>query len=113
MILFGFFFANSILLAGMFTLTVVFYTLLKNVETSKLKDKELPFVTILVPARNEETKIGRCLDSLIAQDYPNFEIVVIDDRSADRTGEIIEEYAAKDERIKYVRGKDAPSGWIG
>ncbi|MGH9549609.1 MAG: glycosyltransferase, partial [Terriglobales bacterium] len=80
---------------------------------AKMADRDLPFVSILVPARNEETKIGRCLDSLLAQDYPNFEIVVIDDRSTDRTGEIIEGYAKRDSRIKFVKGKDAPDGWIG
>ncbi len=78
-----------------------------------MADKDLPFVSVLVPARNEEGKIGRCLESLVKQDYPNLEIIVIDDRSTDRTGEIIEQYAKQDSRIKFVRGKDAPDGWIG
>lgn len=97
----------------MFGLTFCFYMLLKQVETSTTSDRELPFVTVLVPARNEESKIARCLQSLLKQDYPNYEIVVIDDRSTDRTGEIIEQFAQKDSRVKFVRGKDAPDGWIG
>jgi len=98
---------------GLFGLTIAFYFFLRGVDRCRLPDHELPFVSILVPARNEELKIGRCLESLLNQDYPNFELVVIDDRSTDRTGEIIEQFAKKDNRVKFVRGKDAPDGWIG
>lgn len=97
----------------LFGLTCCFYHLLKPCEKSTLDDKSLPFVSVIVPARNEEGKIARCIDSLLKQDYPNFEVVVIDDRSTDRTGEIIGEFAARDNRIKFVHGKDAPDGWIG
>jgi len=107
------FLLNTLLILGLYGLTLAFYVLLKPVETSVKPEKDLPFVSILVPARNEETKIKRCLESLLSQDYPNFELVVIDDRSTDRTGEIIGEMAALDKRIKFVKGKDAPSGWIG
>lgn len=113
MIFFTFVLVNAVVMLFMFALTVAFYTFLRGVEHCKIADENLPFVSILVPARNEETKIERCLDSLLAQDYPNFEIVVIDDRSTDRTGQIIEDYAKRDSRVKYVQGKDAPSGWIG
>ena len=96
-----------------FGLTVAFYRLMKGVASSKIADRDLPFVSILVPARNEETKIARCLESLLKQDYPNFELIVIDDRSTDSTGEIIEGFAKRDKRVTYVKGKDAPDGWIG
>lgn len=46
---------------------------------------DLPFVSIIVPARNEERNIGKCLDTLLALDYPRFEIIVVDDHSTDRT----------------------------
>lgn len=113
MIFFGICLTNLVIVASLFALTVAFYFLMQRVQPSKYADRELPFVSVLVPARNEESKIGRCLDSLLAQDYPNYEIVVIDDRSTDRTGEIIEAYARRDSRIKFVKGKDAPDGWIG
>jgi chlorobactene glucosyltransferase len=109
----SFFLVNTLLILGLYGLTLAFYVLLKPVEKSRKDDKDLPFVSILVPARNEEDKISRCLKSLLAQDYPNFELVVIDDRSTDRTGELIAELAKSDPRIKFVKGKDAPSGWIG
>lgn len=113
MILFTAFLANTLLIAGLLLLTYAFYHFLRHVAPSKIPDRDLPFVSVLVPARNEETKIERCLRSLLNQNYPNFELIVIDDRSTDRTGEIIQSFANQDKRVKFVHGKDAPSGWIG
>lgn len=113
MILFGTYVLDTLLIMGLYALTCAFYIFLKSIDRSKVADRDLPFVSILVPARNEEGKIERCLASLLAQDYPSFELIVIDDRSTDRTGEIIEEFAKRDSRVKYVKGKDAPAGWIG
>jgi chlorobactene glucosyltransferase len=103
----------TILTFALFVLTCAFYRFLRPVSKSELPDKDLPFVSILVPARNEEGKIGRCLESLIKQNYPNFEVIAIDDRSVDGTASIIQSYAAKDARIKLVKGKDTPPGWTG
>ena len=72
-----------------------------------------PRVSILVPARDEETNIGPCLDSLLDQDYGNYEILVLDDDSSDRTGEIIRDYAAKHPRLRALSGKPLPDGWLG
>jgi chlorobactene glucosyltransferase len=113
LIFFALYFLNTLIISSLFLLTYAFYKFLQPTPASKLSDRELPFVSILVPARNEEAKIGRCLESLISQNYPNLEIVVIDDRSEDKTGEIIEAYAKKDSRIRFVKGNDAPAGWIG
>ena len=70
-------------------------------------------VSIILPARNEEEFIGKCLDSLINQDYENYEIIVIDDSSDDATGEIISEYAKKYSKIIPVSARPKPEGWIG
>jgi len=72
-------------------------------------------VSILVPARDEERTIVRCLDSLLAQTYPDLEIVVLDDESSDRTGEIIEGYARRfPGRVRAARGAPLPPrGWVG
>lgn len=113
MILFAICLVNLLLVIALFILTASFYFFLRRVEGPAYSDRQLPFVSVMVPARNEEKKVGRCIESLLKQDYPNFEVVVIDDRSTDRTGEIIEAYARQDSRIKYVKGKDAPDGWIG
>jgi chlorobactene glucosyltransferase len=72
-----------------------------------------PKVSVILPARNEDQYIARCLDSLLAQDYPNFEIIAINDSSNDRTGEIIKAYAANDLRIVQIDAPAKPEGWIG
>ena len=77
------------------------------------KSKTTPKVSIILPARNEEDFIRGCLDSLIKQDYPNYEIIVIDDSSDDSTGKIISEYAKKNSKIIPVTAKPKPEGWMG
>jgi chlorobactene glucosyltransferase len=72
-----------------------------------------PLVSVLIPARNEEENIETCLKSLRLQDYPNFEILVLDDNSSDRTAEIVERMAAKDGRIRLIKGAPLPQGWAG
>ena len=75
--------------------------------------RELPKVSVILPARNEERYIGKCLDSLLNQDYPNFEIIAINDSSTDKTRDIMKEYAIKDSRIIIVNAKSKPIGWVG
>lgn len=75
--------------------------------------KTNPKVSIILPARNEEEFIGKCLDSLVKQDYENYEIIVIDDSSEDKTGEIISEYAKKYPKIIPVSARLKPDGWMG
>lgn len=76
------------------------------------KEHNNPKVSIILPARNEEEFIGRCLDSLIEQDYSNYEIIVIDDSSDDSTSKIISEYA-KNSKIIPVSAQIKPDGWMG
>ncbi len=73
----------------------------------------VPFVSVLIPARNEEENIKICLESLQRQDYPEFEILVLDDNSTDRTAEVVSQIAARDHRIKLITGKVLPEGWTG
>lgn len=77
------------------------------------KAKTSPKVSIILPARNEEEFLGKCLDSLIQQDYENYEIVVIDDSSEDSTGKIISDYAKKDSKVIHVSAREKPDGWMG
>lgn len=72
-----------------------------------------PKVSVILPARNEERYIARCLDSLLAQEYSNFEIIAINDSSTDRTREIIIGYAAADSRVVHVDSPSKPEGWAG
>ncbi len=72
-----------------------------------------PMVSIIVPARDEEKIIERCVRSLLAQDYPRFEVIVVDDCSEDGTGEILAQLGDVDTRLKVIQGKPLPEGWMG
>ena len=73
----------------------------------------LPLVSVLIPARDEERNIGRCLESLLRQDYPRLEILVLDDESSDRTTDIVAKLAAEHPQIRLLRGQPLPPGWHG
>ncbi len=75
--------------------------------------KNPPLLSILIPARNEERNIRRCLRSLTRQDYPNFEIIVLDDNSTDNTAKIVQSYCEKYPNLKLIKGKPLPSNWLG
>ncbi|MGB9233941.1 MAG: glycosyltransferase family 2 protein, partial [Terriglobales bacterium] len=81
-----------------------------------------PRVSIVVPARNEEMDIRATLEGLLALDYSSYEIIAVDDRSTDRTGEIMEEVAAgpcrvdtpvRATRLKVIHISELPAGWMG
>lgn len=77
-------------------------------------DPVLPNVSMLVAGKDEEANIGRCVEGLLAQRYPKLEIIVINDRSADRTGAIIDEIATKHpRRFRAIHIKELPAGWFG
>jgi chlorobactene glucosyltransferase len=72
-----------------------------------------PCVSVVVPARNEERVIERCVRSLLAQRYPDFEVIVLDDRSTDGTPAILAGLAAADQRLRVLQGEPLQVGWIG
>ncbi len=76
-----------------------------------------PFVSIIVPARNEERNIRRCVESLLEQDYDNYEVIVVDDGSTDGTPRILDELVAShahSDRLYVLRLRDElPQGWAG
>lgn len=79
-------------------------------------DSGLPKISIIIPARNEEKYIEECLDGLLRQTYQNFEIIVVDDGSSDRTAQLLQRYGMKDARIKIVTinvEKNWSDGWTG
>src|ERR1700691_2844439 len=75
-----------------------------------------PRVSIIVPARNEEERISETLTQFLALDYSNYEIIAVNDRSTDRTGEWMDKVAARPEakaRLKVIQIAELPSGWMG
>ena len=77
------------------------------------KEHMKPKVSIILPARNEEKFIEKCLNSLIEQDYDNYEIIAINDSSNDSTGDIIKKYSEKSPKVIFVDAKPKPDGWMG
>ena len=106
-----------------FALTFLIATtlvLIRNLfEFKGLKDQEpvsesnVPFVSICIPARNEEAVIQRCVTSALKQDYPTFEVLVLDDNSTDRTTEILEELSGIITNLEHIKGEPKPEGWLG
>lgn len=88
---------------------------LEHPRKGSTKPSEFNFlkVSILVPARNEENTINACILSLLAQDYPDFEILVLDDQSQDRTREILEGISRQTGRVRILDGTPLPEGWLG
>jgi len=72
-----------------------------------------PFVSVCVPARNEERDIEACLTSLLNQDYPHFEVIVVDDNSTDKTPGIIESLKERHPNLIAIQGAALPSDWYG
>ena len=72
-----------------------------------------PLISVLIPARNEERNIKRCVEAALAQDYPNFEVFVLDDRSTDSTPAILTELSARDSRLVILFGAELAEGWAG
>ena len=74
--------------------------------------KNPPLVTVIIPSRNEETRIGNCIKTLKLQKYPNLEFIIVDD-STDNTVKVIKNIAKDDIRFKIIKQEKLPKGWIG
>jgi glycosyltransferase involved in cell wall biosynthesis len=82
-------------------------------EIAPAADADCPRVSILFAARDEEEKLPAALETLSALDYPHLEIIAVDDRSQDATGQILDEFARTHPRVRVVHVEQLPSGWLG
>ena len=72
-----------------------------------------PYISVCVPARNEERDVKKCVESLLNQDYPNFEVIVVDDNSNDNTPKIVSSMAEQYSNLIFIAGAQLASGWTG
>ena len=104
---------------GITWLYLLFYmikSLLRSpkLEYVKIVDKKFPLISIILPARNEERHIRNCIDSLLNQDYPNFEIILVDDESTDMTLTIMKEFEKLyPTKIKVISITNRDENWVG
>lgn len=108
-----------IFLSGLYWVIQLLFTflLLKKIKSiASLPDKERaswPRVSVIMPARNEADTIEPALRIRCESDYPDLELIVVNDRSSDNTGEIAEKIAATDPRVRVVHIETLPPGWLG
>jgi len=76
-------------------------------------DEKQPFVSVMIPARDEAAVIGGTIACLLAQDYPQYEIILLDDQSTDGTAEVALQAAGDDPRLRIQPGTPLPPGWMG
>src|SRR5919106_128500 len=72
-----------------------------------------PLISVCIPARNEERNIRICVEAMLSQDYPNLEVIVLDDRSTDATPSILADIASHDSRLHPLSSSELPEGWAG
>lgn len=98
-------------------LVLLFLNMVQNLmilkQEKNLKHGNNSLVSVLIPVRNEEKNIKNCLDSLLNQDYPRLEIIVLDDNSTDRTFSIVKNITQNNPKVRLVKGEKLPSGWNG
>lgn len=77
------------------------------------KPDSFPKVSVLIPARNEEATIGKLLESLEKQDYPDFEVIVCNDHSSDNTEEILNWFSGENQQFHWFLGEKLRDNWLG
>ncbi len=109
-----FFLFETLMVLYLVGATFLFYARLPKPQAFILQEGDRPLVSVIIPTCNHEKNIGRCLESLLKQEYQNIEILLIDDGSTDKTGDIVEEMARANPTIKQVPNTCAPpAGWTG
>lgn len=92
---------------------VTLFNFISDPKLRKVNRMHQHLVSILIPARNEESNILTLLRSIEEQDYPNYEVIVLDDDSSDKTFALCEEFVAHRSQFKVIKGKSLPQGWLG
>ncbi|MDR3706876.1 MAG: glycosyltransferase [Capsulimonadaceae bacterium] len=101
------------LTAGLFLNAIVNLLTFRKPRAPIIDPDVLPFISILVPARNEERHIEACVEALLAQNYPHYEVIVLDDESTDATYAILHAMRDRDDRLRIMVGASLAEGWCG
>lgn len=104
--------ANIVIVFTIIQLIVALVNIFFN-QNMEATDKSDKMVSVLIPARNEEKNIANILQDILIQDYPNYEVIVFDDHSTDKTVEIINAFIQKNINVKLIESKELPNGWLG
>ncbi len=107
------FYLSFVALLFLFLISLYNYLTAPRIKAANNEIISNKFVSVLIPARNEESNIKECLDSILNQKYKNFEVIVINDESADNTYKIVQDISLKSDRIKLISGKPLPEKWVG
>jgi glycosyltransferase involved in cell wall biosynthesis len=84
-----------------------------DLRSPRFRGERPPLVSVIIPAKDEEATLGDCLTGVLAQTYSHIEVIIIDDRSSDRTGEIARRIAEGDPRVRVITIDQLPPGWTG
>ena len=108
----------TLVLISIILLAIILAVALFNALTAPMLKKSIPLqnrprISVLIPARNEEANVGACIEGFLSQNYDNFEILVLDDQSTDRTAAIIEKFSEQYPEVQAIRGEPLPAGWLG
>src|SRR5665647_1163422 len=112
------YFTHWMIMSFIFFQVVVLMIILSNIILLHLPRHQpklifLPCVSILVPARDEEKSISKCIHSLLGQDYPDYEVIVYDDLSSDNTANILKRIGIDYPGLKILSGTAVPEGFTG
>ncbi|MFZ0532564.1 MAG: glycosyltransferase, partial [Anaerolineales bacterium] len=112
------YFTHWMIMSFIYFQAVVLIIILSNIillhrPRHQYKPVNFPSVSILVPARDEEKSISKCIHSLLRQDYPNYEVIVLDDQSSDDTVTILKRIEIDYPRLKVLSGSPPPEGFTG
>lgn len=109
--IFGFLLGQAILIALVLFITVKnIRRLAFKMPATLLADRDLPTVTVAIPARNETKDLEECLKSVLASDYPKLEVLVLDDCSQAKTAEVIKSFAHAG--VRFVKGEQPAERWL-
>ncbi len=103
----------ALCLVGIALVTILNTLTFPRLSHFKARNSYNPLLSILIPARDEAKVIGQTIQQLLDQDYPDLEVIVLDDHSTDRTAEIVHRASDSDPRLLLLPGADLPEGWIG